>query len=62
MGIRRLTPDAFMTVEASRVDPISVADFDAALRIIRPSVSPESLRQYTVWNSEFGSKIGPHGL
>jgi len=41
MGIRRLAPDAFLSVDASSVDPISFNDFKAAFRIIRPSVSPE---------------------
>jgi hypothetical protein len=41
MGIRRLPPDAFLSVDAAAVDPISFADFTAAFRIIRPSVSPD---------------------
>lgn len=41
MGIRRLGPEDFLAVDAARVDPVSAADFEAAFRIIRPSVSPD---------------------
>ncbi len=56
MGLRRLAPDEFLSVEVSSVEPISIADFQQAFRIIRPSVPSESLRQFVAWNTEYGSK------
>lgn len=55
LGVRRLNPSQLMTMAASEVDPISLKDFEAALSVIRPSVSPESLAQYETWNKGCGS-------
>jgi len=42
------------TVDASSVRPIAGADFAQALRVIRPSVSQESLKAFAQWNAEYG--------
>jgi hypothetical protein len=36
------------------VRALSFDDIDRALKSIRPSVSPDSMKQYAEWNSEFG--------
>ncbi|KAI9100442.1 P-loop containing nucleoside triphosphate hydrolase protein [Phlyctochytrium arcticum] len=37
------------------IRPIQFRDFSAALNIIRPSVSPGSLRQFDAWNKDYGT-------
>jgi len=63
--IRALCTDASMgpirscvditTMDASAVRPISLGDFEDALRSVRPSVSQNELEGYYQWNAEFGS-------
>jgi fidgetin-like protein 1 len=43
------------TAKAEDVRPVNVDDFRVATRNCKPSVSPDDLEQYRVWNSEFGS-------
>jgi AAA+ superfamily predicted ATPase len=38
------------------VRPVSYRDFLAAMRVIRPSVSAESLQYYAAWDKEYGSR------
>lgn len=52
--IREIGIDRLKTVKADEVRPIQPQDFSAALRMIRPSVSPESLVQYSEWLDQFG--------
>lgn len=52
-GIRNMQPDMLGRQEAP---PITKADFDAALTVIRPSVSQRSLEFYEQWNKEHGSR------
>ncbi|KAI3520679.1 hypothetical protein L1887_10129 [Cichorium endivia] len=35
--------------------PVTLQDFEDALKEVRPSVSPNELGQYEVWNNQFGS-------
>jgi SpoVK/Ycf46/Vps4 family AAA+-type ATPase len=45
-----------MTMDDIR--PISLADFEASLGTIRPSVSKSGLKQYEDWALEFGERGG----
>lgn len=42
------------TIDASKIRPLQVQDFLAAMKNIRPSVSLESLRQFEQWNQQYG--------
>jgi SpoVK/Ycf46/Vps4 family AAA+-type ATPase len=41
------------------VRPIDFDDFEKALKAVRPSVSPDSIRQYLDWDREFGYSSAP---
>uniref|UniRef100_K1RLV0 Spastin n=1 Tax=Magallana gigas TaxID=29159 RepID=K1RLV0_MAGGI len=45
------------TVDANQVRNIKKEDFEEALRRIRRSVAPDSLKQYEDWNSEYGAAM-----
>lgn len=45
-NIKHLAPD--------RVRPIKLSDFEAALRTIRPSVTPETIQKLEQWNAKYG--------
>lgn len=51
--IRDLTDIA--AVQYDQVRPISFDDFEAALSVVRASVSQTDLGQYQAWNDQFGS-------
>eukprot|EP01116_Phalansterium_solitarium_P006792 TRINITY_DN19171_c0_g1_i1.p1 TRINITY_DN19171_c0_g1~~TRINITY_DN19171_c0_g1_i1.p1 ORF type:complete len:551 (+),score=166.43 TRINITY_DN19171_c0_g1_i1:111-1763(+) len=42
-------------IPVDQVRPITLRDFEVALKHIRPSVSPSSLKAFEDWNREFGS-------
>ncbi|KAJ3021027.1 hypothetical protein HKX48_009346 [Thoreauomyces humboldtii] len=44
-----------VSTPAEDIRPISLNDFVTALRVIRPSVSPGSLKQYLDWNKNYGT-------
>jgi len=48
--------DQLATVAASRVRPLQLRDFTAALGVIRPSVAPEQLKHLEDWDRQFGSR------
>lgn len=45
-----------MTMDQIR--PIELVDFKASLRMIRPSVSREGLKEYEDWAKQFGERGG----
>ncbi|KAJ3152569.1 hypothetical protein HDU89_001262 [Geranomyces variabilis] len=53
--IRDLGPEKLLSVAADALRSIQLRDFAAALKIIRPSVSPASLKAYEEWNSRYGT-------
>ncbi|XP_058954902.2 spastin-like [Pocillopora verrucosa] len=53
--IRDLRPDQIQSVDATKVRGISYNDFQNSLKVIRPSLSPHSLRLFEDWNRSFGS-------
>ncbi|XP_022808307.1 spastin-like isoform X1 [Stylophora pistillata] len=53
--IRDLRPDQIQSVDATKVRGISYSDFQNSLKVIRPSLSPDSLKLFEDWNRSFGS-------
>lgn len=53
--IRDLRPDQIQSVDATKVRGISYSDFENSLKVIRPSLSPDSLKLFEDWNRSFGS-------
>jgi spastin len=49
--------DAVATVPASRVRALAMRDFEAAMRVIRPSVDRTQLAHFAAWDAEFGSHV-----
>lgn len=45
-------------LQEGKIPPVSINHFKAAMEVIRPSVSKQSLNFYMRWNSEFGSRAG----
>jgi SpoVK/Ycf46/Vps4 family AAA+-type ATPase len=45
-------------LQEGKIPPVSINHFRAAMEVIRPSVSQQSLNFYMRWNSEFGSRAG----
>jgi SpoVK/Ycf46/Vps4 family AAA+-type ATPase len=43
------------TIASDSVRPLSLEDFEKALRAVKPSVSPKDLEAYRKWNGEYGS-------
>jgi spastin len=54
--LRELPPAALAIVAASKVRPLRAADVEAAMRVIRPSVSPSQLAHFAEWEAQFGSR------
>jgi spastin len=52
--IRELNPQLLRTIKAEEIRSISVQDFQTALRVIRPSVSQDSLQNFVKWSDQFG--------
>lgn len=46
---------AIQGASESDIRPIAHKDFKAAMKMVRPSVSPESLVAYREWNDQYGS-------
>ena len=46
---------ALRDIDEGDVRPVAQSDFEAAMRVIRPSVSPGDLRGYEEWNKLFGA-------
>lgn len=55
MGPLRALGDALLTAAAEQVRPIAMRDFLNSMQTIRPSVSPENLKQFENWASLYGS-------
>ncbi|CAH3179806.1 unnamed protein product [Porites evermanni] len=53
--IRDLRPDQIQSVDASKVRNIQYNDFRNSLKVVRPSLSPHSLKFFEEWNSLYGS-------
>ncbi|KAJ7376494.1 hypothetical protein OS493_034230 [Desmophyllum pertusum] len=53
--IRDLRPDQIQSMDAAKVRDIKYNDFRNSLRVIRPSLSPHSLKLFEDWNSSYGS-------
>lgn len=58
MGPLRSLGEALLHMTMDQIRPITLADFEASLRTIRPSVGKTGLQQYEDWASEFGERGG----
>lgn len=54
MGPLRSLGEALLHMPVEEIRPMGLADFEASLASIRPSVSPETLRQHEEWAQKFG--------
>eukprot|EP00741_Cyanophora_paradoxa_P003656 tig00000093_g3553.t1 len=55
LGPVREVGERIRELPAHRLRPIGFGDFEAALRAVRPSVSPDGIAAYEKWNRDFGS-------
>ncbi len=53
--IRGMDYSQISAVSATQVRPVGLEDFLEALKDVRPTVSPEQLNQYLLWDRSFGS-------
>ena len=53
--LREVPPDKLATMPASKVRPIGYKDFEAAMRVIRPSVDSQQLKHFIDWDNQFGA-------
>ncbi|KAI0381062.1 AAA-domain-containing protein [Hypomontagnella monticulosa] len=58
MGPLRALGEALLHMTMDQIRPIELADFKAALKTIRPSVSREGLKEYEDWARRFGERGG----
>ncbi|OLN87675.1 putative AAA domain-containing protein [Colletotrichum chlorophyti] len=58
MGPLRSLGEALLHMTMEEIRPISLADFEASLTTIRPSVSKAGLKEYEDWAKEFGERGG----
>jgi len=58
MGPLRALGEALLHTTTDEIRPIEMADFVASLQTIRPSVSPEGLREYEEWAQQYGERGG----
>ncbi|KAK1999664.1 ATPase [Colletotrichum falcatum] len=58
MGPLRSLGEALLHMTMDEIRPISLADFEASLSTIRPSVSKAGLKEYEDWAREFGERGG----
>ena len=54
--IREIGPAQLKSIRPEDVRSLLFKDFDASIKIIRPSVSPENLHKFTEWSNNFGSR------
>lgn len=54
LPLRELGP-AISSVPADRVRPLQLSDFDAALKVIRPSMNPKMAARYEEFTQEYGT-------
>ncbi|KAF7125179.1 hypothetical protein CNMCM5793_001288 [Aspergillus hiratsukae] len=58
MGPLRNLGEALLHTPMDQIRPIRFQDFEASLNSIRPSVSPDGLREYEEWATKFGERGG----
>ncbi|KAK2747814.1 AAA family ATPase, partial [Colletotrichum kahawae] len=58
MGPLRSLGEALLTMTMDEIRPIGLADFEASLATIRPSVSKAGLKEYEDWARDFGERGG----
>lgn len=58
MGPLRSLGEALLHMTMDEIRPIGFDDFRASLRMIRPSVNKEGLKEYEDWAKQFGERGG----
>ena len=58
MGPLRSLGEALLNMKTDDIRPISLEDFRASLKTIRPSVSTEGLEEYEAWARKYGERGG----
>lgn len=58
MGPLRSLGEALLDTTMDQIRPINADDFKASLKTIRPSVSPEGLKEYEDWAKQYGERGG----
>lgn len=58
MGPLRSLGEALLQMNMDDIRPILLADFEASLGLIRPSVGKDGLKEYEDWAREFGERGG----
>jgi fidgetin-like protein 1 len=58
MGPLRSLGERLLLMSMDEIRPIQFEDFKASLSTIRPSVSPQGLKQFEDWAKEFGERGG----
>jgi len=54
--IREIGPEKLRHIKPEEVRSLVLKDFESAINVIRPSVSPENLHKFTEWSSSYGSR------
>lgn len=54
--LRELPPERLASVPASALRPLERSDFEAAMKVVRPSVSTASLRAYEDFTKTYGTQ------
>lgn len=58
MGPLRSLGEALLHMAMDEIRPIHFEDFEASLVNIRPSVSPQGLKEFEDWAKQFGERGG----
>ncbi len=58
MGPLRSLGEELLRTRVDDIRPITLEDFHASLKTIRPSVSRSGLKQYEDWARQFGERAG----
>ena len=48
--VREISPEKILTSKASNIRKVRLSDFEKALRVVRPSVSKQSILEYGLWH------------
>jgi hypothetical protein len=56
MGPLRSLGEALLHMARDEIRPIQFGDFEASLVNIRPSVSPQGLKQFEDWARDYGER------
>jgi spastin len=55
VAIREMDSNQLLVVDANKVRPLNVKDFELSLKRVRPSISNESIQELLKWNKKYGT-------